>query len=115
MSEPTYTEAWGVWSIDPPRWEWVADTEREARQSMASIRLEFRDEFAIVRLIPVPEVERLIAEAEQRGRDAERERCRRICIEMQASRDTESRNPCLVVADIRKSIESGEPVEGGEL
>jgi hypothetical protein len=60
-----FPEAWGV--ISNAEWFAIANTEDAAQLQRYYGKTE-----AVVRLIPQPEVDRLVREAEQRGRDAER-------------------------------------------
>jgi hypothetical protein len=63
----------------------------------------------IVRLIPEQEVDRLVREAEQRGRDAERERCRLCAVKVQGHAIKANSNIAFVTAKfIRDAIDSGE-------
>lgn len=64
-----YPEAWGAYDPSHKRFNAIASTEETILWATKDTGHE------AVRLIPAPVVERMIAEAEQRGRDAERERC----------------------------------------
>ena len=64
---------WGVYMTSCFRSR-LYDTEQEAIERAAEMPMAT----TVVRLIPEPEVDRLVRDAEQRGRDAERERCRKI-------------------------------------
>lgn len=116
MSEPEYTEAWGVRSGD--RWDTIHDTEHEANVEVTYYPSDGDGDLAVIQLIPQPEVDRLIAEAVA----AERERCRRIAehqwrvaVPLSARSDTVDMWASRTTAEcIGMAIESGiEPGEGG--
>ena len=132
-----YPEAFAIYNHDRREWTMIFDTQEHQHL----LPQEYADEdmpSTVVKLIPAPTVERLVGEAEQRGRDAERERCRRIAIVrgavagmyggdmLEVSRDgkrwkcPEMRGRMLESAEILRLIEGDNPpvfkleIESGE-
>jgi hypothetical protein len=96
-----YPEAWGVLKTESGVcwWQHLKDTPPPVGVGCR-----------LVRLIPAPEVERLVREAEQRGRDAERERCKMVAESVKLSLAFDFGTG----QTIWDQIESGEqPGEGG--